>query len=216
VARLRSVPPGRAGQVWLQHRLSVARRGADLLDQKLRILHGESLRLSLLAERTGADWAAAQREATTWLVRAALLTGERGLRLAALDGDAEVRIGWAHTMGVSYPDSAEVTVPTPSPQVLPGSSAALHAARDAHRRALDAAAQHAVAVAAGRIVAAEVTATRHRLRALTAHWIPRLGAALAETRLSLEEQEHEDAVRRRWAQAEGADRTPATDSEEGP
>jgi V/A-type H+/Na+-transporting ATPase subunit D len=30
-----SVPPGRAGRLWLVRRLEVARRGADLLDRKL-------------------------------------------------------------------------------------------------------------------------------------------------------------------------------------
>ncbi len=201
MAGLRRVPPGRAGQVWLQHRLAVAERGADLLDQKLRILHGEALRLRLLTERTGATWTAAQREAHTWLVRAALVAGERGLRLAALDADADVRIAWTHTMGGTYPVSADVALRPPPPHALPPASAALVAAREAYVRATDAAVQHAVAQAALRIVAAEEAATRRRLRALTTHWAPQLTSALAATRLALEEQEHEDAVRLRWVHA---------------
>ena len=214
MARLRSVPPGRAGQVWLQHRLAVAERGADLLDQKLRILHGESLRLRLLTERTGATWTAAHHEAHTWLVRAALLSGERGLRLAAPDDDADVRIAWTHTMGASYPVSADVVVPSPSPHALPATNTALVAARQAYRQATDAAVQHAVAQAALRIVEAEEAATRHRLRALTTHWVPWLTSALAATRLGLEEQEHEDAVRLRWVHANAG--AAATGQAEGP
>ena len=41
MSTVRRVPPGRAGRLWLQHRLAVAQRGADLLDQKLRILRSE-------------------------------------------------------------------------------------------------------------------------------------------------------------------------------
>ena len=35
------VPPGRAGRLWLQRRLETARRGAGLLDRKLRILQAQ-------------------------------------------------------------------------------------------------------------------------------------------------------------------------------
>ena len=35
------------------------------------------------------------------------------------DAEAEVRIGWTHTMGATYPTSGEVVVPPPSPHALP-------------------------------------------------------------------------------------------------
>jgi vacuolar-type H+-ATPase subunit C/Vma6 len=38
-----------------------------------------------------------------------------------------------------------------------------------------------------------------RARVLRRHWIPRLQDALAHAELALEQAEHEDAVRRRWA-----------------
>ena len=44
-----AVPPGRAGRLWLQRRLQVARRGADLLDRKLRLLADELGRLRTLS-----------------------------------------------------------------------------------------------------------------------------------------------------------------------
>src|SRR6266566_9507160 len=77
------VPPGRAGRLWLRGRLQVAERGLDLLDRKLRILRREHERLALLAQRTGEAWEHACREAETWLLRAALLSGQRALRLSA-------------------------------------------------------------------------------------------------------------------------------------
>ncbi|MEU0216689.1 V-type ATP synthase subunit D, partial [Streptomyces sp. NPDC006265] len=46
---------------------------------------------------------------------------------------------------------------------------------------------------------AEVSSTRHRVRALRRHWIPRLREALDRSDLALEQAEHEDSVRRRWA-----------------
>ena len=198
MTRLRSVPPGRAGQAWLEHRLDLVVRGADLLDQKLRILRGEAQRLELLAERTERAWQAAHREAQTWLLRAAVQVGERGLRLAAPAGQAEVSLSWTHTMGVAYPVATSLSLPAPSTQALPPSSAAVYLARSAHRAAAEAAVQHAAALAAVRIVEAEEAVTRQRLRALTTHWSPRLTAALAERRLSLEEQEREDVGRLRW------------------
>ena len=90
-ARLRGLPPGRAGRMWLARRLAVAERGADLLEHKLRILVAEEQSFALLAERTQAEWEAAVRELDRWMLRAALLSGERGLRLASDGADAEVR-----------------------------------------------------------------------------------------------------------------------------
>lgn len=199
---MRGVPPGRAGQVWLQHRLGVAERGADLLEQKLRILHRESVRQRSRCERTRAALTAMCAEAETWLARAVLVAGEQGVRLAGAEAEAEVRIGWTHTMGATYPASGEVVVPPRSSHALPVASAALDAARAAYRTVADAAVELAVAEAALRVVEAEEAVTRRRLRALTTRWIPRLTSVLDATRLSLEEQEHEDAVRRRWAEAE--------------
>ncbi|MGW2888954.1 hypothetical protein ACWDDN_27310 [Streptomyces griseoruber] len=40
---------------------------------------------------------------------------------------------------------------------------------------------------------------RHRVRALRRHRIPRLREALGLADLALEQAEHEDGVRRRWA-----------------
>ncbi|MDX2874026.1 V-type ATP synthase subunit D, partial [Streptomyces ipomoeae] len=66
-------------------------------------------------------------------------------------------------------------------------------------RAVRAAAEYAAAHAAAELVGAEVISTRHRVRALRRHWIPRLREDLARADLALEQAEHEDSVRRRWA-----------------
>jgi vacuolar-type H+-ATPase subunit D/Vma8 len=70
---------------------------------------------------------------------------------------------------------------------------------DTEGELLEAAVQHAVAEAAARVLAAEESATRRRLRAVTERWIPLLTSALAEARQVLEQQEREDDIRLRWA-----------------
>jgi V/A-type H+-transporting ATPase subunit D len=190
-----AVPPGRAGRLWLQRRLEVARRGADLLDRKLRILQVELDRLRSSAAQTAAEWDRCHAEADTWLLRAALLGGQRAIRLAAADGFADVTISYAVSMGVRYPASA--TCATPPPAAWDGP--ALAAARQAHQAALVAAVRHAGAAEALRVIESEALATRHRLRAVRDRWIPRLEEALVGVTFAIEEQERADAARLRLA-----------------
>jgi V/A-type H+/Na+-transporting ATPase subunit D len=200
---LRALPPGRAGRIWLRRRLAVARRGADLLDRKLRILRVEQQRYQLLTQRSATAWTDAHREAETWLLRAALVGGERAIRLAADGTDAEVAITWTTTMGVSHPVRAtcqiperQITAPTPD-------NTALVRAVAAYETALRAAVEHAVATAALRVVDAEVIATRRRVRAIDDRWIPRLTEAQRVLQFALDQQEHDDGVRLRWAAGHG-------------
>jgi V/A-type H+-transporting ATPase subunit D len=198
------VPPGRAGRLWLRGRLQVAQRGLDLLDRKLRILRREHERLALLAQRTGDGWERACGQAETWLLRAALLGGQRALRLSADSSPVEVTIAWRDTMGIRYPAEASCEFGKEASPPLPG-TAALDPAAAAHRAALAAAVQHAAATAALETVAAEITATSQRLRAIQDRWIPRLQATLAEVELALDESEQADAARLRRAAATQAD-----------
>jgi V/A-type H+/Na+-transporting ATPase subunit D len=197
-----TVPPGRAGRLWLTRRLAVARRGADLLDRKLRILQEETVGLADVAARTAAEWDRYCAEAERWLLRASMLGGERAIRLAAEGSAADVTITYGVIMGVRHPDGATCLVP-PS-QAWDGP--ALAATRQAHGRALAAAVRHAAAAEALRVVEAEALATRYRLRAVRNRWIPRLEQALAEVSLALEEQELADTARLRLA----AGRAPGT------
>jgi V/A-type H+-transporting ATPase subunit D len=198
------VPPGRAGRLWLRDRLQIAQRGLELLDRKLRILRREQERLSLLGQRTGGGWERAHREAETWLLRAALLGGQRGLRLSSGGPPAEVAIAWRDTMGIRYPAEATCDIAEEPSPPLPG-TAALGPAAAAHRAALRAAVQHAAVAAATRTVADEIAATSQRLRAIEDRWIPRLRATLAEVELALDESEQADAARLRRAAAAQAD-----------
>jgi V/A-type H+/Na+-transporting ATPase subunit D len=190
-----TVPPGRAGRLWLVRRLQVARRGADLLNRKLLILTGELGRLREAAARTGADWDRCCADAEQWLLRAGMLGGQRAVRLAADGQAADVTISYRLAMGVRYPVSAECLIPASATwegSVLTGT-------RQAHCAALAAAVRHAAAAEAVRVMEAEVLATRYRLRAVRDRWIPRLEQALTETTLAIEEQELADAARLRLA-----------------
>jgi V/A-type H+-transporting ATPase subunit D len=190
-----AVPPGRAGRIWLVRRLETARRGADLLDRKLRILQGEQARLQAAAEETAAQWDQSAAEARTWLLRAALLGGERTIQLAADGQPADVHVSYATTMGIRYPAEATCAIGSAATWDSP----VVAHARLAHRAALAAAVRHAAAAAAVRIVDDEVRATRFRLRAVQDRWIPRLEQALAEVTFMIEELERADAARLRLA-----------------
>lgn len=193
-ARL-AVPPGRAGRLWLERRLAVAHRGADLLDRKLLILAAELDRLQAAADRTGREWEDRSREAERALLRASLLGGERAVRLAAGSELAEVTIAYTVTMGARHPASAACTVPPAATWDGP----VLAEARRAHAAALAAAVQHAAALAAVRVIGEETAVTRYRLRAVRDRWIPRLQEGLAQVKFSLEEQERADGARLRQA-----------------
>jgi V/A-type H+-transporting ATPase subunit D len=192
-----AVPPGRAGRIWLLRRLETSRRAADLLDRKLRILQSELARLHAAAAETAAQWDNCQAEARTWLLRAALLGGERAVRLAGDGQVADVRVSYETTMGIRYPATADCTVPP----ALTWDSPVLATARQAHRAALAAAARHAAATASVRLVDDEVRVTRYRLRAVQDRWIPGLEQTLADVTFAIEELERADAARLRLASA---------------
>ncbi|PWI17972.1 V-type ATPase, D subunit [Streptomyces sp. Act143] len=198
MAELR-VPPGRAGRMRLRRSLDVARRGADLLDQKLRILRARHEELRHAEHLAREDWHARLGEAETWLRRGLLLAGEEALPTGDLTDLAELEITWATTMGVRHPRAASCTLPEPDPGAPAPVNTALIHAEAAYAGAVRAAAAYAAARAAARAVGDEVARTRQRVRALRRHWIPRLETALARADAALEQAEHEDAVRRRWA-----------------
>jgi vacuolar-type H+-ATPase subunit D/Vma8 len=96
-------------------------------------------------------------------------------------------------------------MPDPDPHLATVSPAALVDATAAHRRALEAAVEHAVASTAARAIDAEVAATQRRLRGVQNRWIPRLAAAADALRLSLDEAELAEQIRlRRAVDQEGA------------
>jgi V/A-type H+/Na+-transporting ATPase subunit D len=185
------VPPGRTGRLWLRRRLQTARRGSTLLDRKLHLLLSEQDRLRAEERRTRQDWESSCARADLWLLRAALLSGRRSIALAASRIPTEVTIRYGLAAGTRYP--SETTCATPEPDTFDG--ATLAAARKACCDAVAAAARHAAAAEAVRIIDTEAGATRYRLRAIEERWIPRLERTLTQVELGLEEQEHADGVR---------------------
>jgi V/A-type H+/Na+-transporting ATPase subunit D len=190
-----SVPPGRAGRLWLVQRLDTARHGADLLDRKLRILEAELARRQAAAARTAAHWDQCQADAQAWLLRAALSGGERAIRLADDGQAADVTISYESTMGLRYPGQARCS----RAAATTGDGPVVAGVRQAHLSALIAAAGHAAAARAVRIVGDEVETTRYRVRAIQDRWIPGLEQALAGVTFTLEELERADAARLRLA-----------------
>ncbi len=197
--RLRA-PPGRAGRPWLVRRLAVARRGAEVLDEKRRGLLRERARLAESVDEAQEAWERAAREAETWLRRALLVSGRRAFELARfyVPERADVHLEWRRSLGVVYPSSAEVTLPATPDLVAPGGSSALATAAAAYGRAVAAGAHAAALRAAHDRVEAELAATTRRERALERRWIPAHEEALAALALALDETEREDAVRGRW------------------
>jgi V/A-type H+/Na+-transporting ATPase subunit D len=200
-----AVPPGRAGRLRLERRLQVARRGADLLDRKLRILQRELPRLRADAADAARDWEQCAADADRCLLRAALLGGERSIRLACSDAPAAVDVTYAVTVGVRHP--AACTCTFPAPRAWAGATVA--AAQHAHEVALEAAARSAAASAALQIMEAETAATRLRLRAVKDRWIPLLEQARTEVALAIDEQERADGARLRLAAGRSGPGTPA-------
>jgi V/A-type H+-transporting ATPase subunit D len=195
--RIRGLPPGRAGLPWLARRRAMAERGSDLLERKLRILRAEEQDYALRAERTGAEWEESVRQLDRWMLRSAVLSGERGLRLATDGADAEVDVDWRLTMGVRYP--ADAFCRAPGPGGFQPDNSALHGAAEAAQRVVRAAVDHAVATAALAAIRTEIRSTRRQLRALDQRWLPRLEAAQAQLMIQLDDVEHDEHVRLRWA-----------------
>ncbi|NMH97775.1 V-type ATP synthase subunit D [Pseudonocardia acidicola] len=188
-----AVPPGRAGRLWLRRRLDTATRGVDLLERKLTALRDLHERAVREAERTGADWARLAATAQARQLQAVLAVGPRGIRVATTSAPAAVEVRWTTAMGVRYPSEVDCTIPDPGGAAVE-CSATVVAARAAHRDAVRAAAAHAAALAAERLLGAEVATTRQRVHALRHRWLPRLSEALRQRELELDEQERQERI----------------------
>jgi len=195
------VPPGRAGRLWLLARLDAARRGRELLDRKQQLLTREQQRLALLADERRKVWEEACADAQRWSLRAAILggTATTALFAGAVAGRATVDVRWRNTMGVTHPDDAHCAFPALAPAVAVAGNAALAPAAQAHRKALEAAIDAAIAATARERIEDELRATQRRLRGLERHRIPGLERSLHELQFRLDELEREERVVTRWA-----------------
>lgn len=191
-------PPGRAGRLWLQHRLAVARTGADLLDKKRRALVQEYRRLQVLARQTEADWKRSAGSAETWVSRAGVMAGEEKLDLLqASQRRADVAVRWRSSMGVAFAAEARVDFGA-MPHAAHGGSAAADAAVHAARQAVEAAVHDAAAQSALMRIGGELAVTSRRQRALERRWLPTLDQAAARLNETLDELEREEATRTLW------------------
>jgi V/A-type H+-transporting ATPase subunit D len=195
MAELRRLPPGRSGRLWLAARIAAAHRAADLHDRKLRALLDETDRLGRRAVSARHAWQRDWREAQLWQLCAAMLGGERDLRLTAPPGWAELGISWRSVMGTTYPISATCALPEPGQADRGPGTAAGVAAAAASGQALRSAAELGAIEAGRQALEAEIANTRRRLRAIARRWIPRLEAALVDLNQELEEAERAGTVR---------------------
>jgi V/A-type H+/Na+-transporting ATPase subunit D len=192
-------PPGRAGRLWLEHRVRVATRGADLLDKKRRALLHERRRLLVVARETEAEWHRLAHEAELWLNRAAVLAGEEKLAmLAAQQPAALVTVRWRSSMGVVFASEARVDL-EPRRGGASGGSSAADMALEGSRRAVEAAVKDAAARSALARISAEFALTARRHRALERRWLPALGEAARRLSEALDEAERDEATRAAWA-----------------
>lgn len=198
---LPGVPPGRAGRNWLRRRQAIALRGREQLDRKLRILFPDRQRLALQADRHRADWEAACAEARTWLLRAALLGGQDGIRTASPPEEVGVEVHWTTSMGLRYPADATLFESGSGGGAVEQqrTNAGIAPAAAAFRAAAVSGARLAAAEEAVRRMDAEIAVTRRRLRALEKRWLPRIEGSLAVLELSLEQAELEEGMRLRQA-----------------
>jgi V/A-type H+-transporting ATPase subunit D len=212
------VPPGRTGRPWLLHRLEVARAGADVLDEKRRVLLRRRRQLELEVEDARLEWERLAHTAAELRELALVLSGARRFRLAAFygGGRAELRVRWRNVLGVSLPDAAEISFAEPVDLVPFGASLPLALAAGAHRQALAAATRYARVREEHRRVREEVERTARRLRAIEQRWIPRHEEALAKLELTLDELEREDSGRVRWFLKRTSPGTPRHGALDGP
>jgi len=206
------VPPGRAGRLWLRGRIAAARRSAELLDRKRKLLQIEHARLAQASEATRTRWEAACVDGDRWGLRARVLGGASDVALAAavVAGRADVALEWRNTMGVRHPEVARTEPAVLPPPDAAAANAAVAPAAAAYRRALEAAVDHAAANMSLRVVEAELRATERRQRAIERHRLPTLVEALRRLELYLDELEREERVVTRWAQRRRPDATRAS------
>jgi vacuolar-type H+-ATPase subunit D/Vma8 len=186
-------PAGRAGRLWLRHRIAVAERGATELERKVQLVSTEVRRCKAQVEDSRAEWRATCEEAERWMLRAGFVGGIDSVRQARTP-PVEVALTWTSTVGVRHPDGATIE-PAGTPDI--GMSAAVLQARQAFATALRASVKVATAQSALATLESALLTTRRRARVLRRHWLPRLQSQLHDLEITLEQAEQEDQARLR-------------------
>ena len=186
-------PAGRAGRLWLRHRIAVADRGAGELERKVQLVSAEVRRRKAQVDRSREQWRAACQEADRWLLRAGFVGGIESVRQARTT-PVQVAMTWTTTMGVRHPDGGAIEPAAPPDIAM---SAALLQTRQAVAMALRASVEVATAQSALAALESALLTTRRRARVLRRHWLPRLESQLHNLEISLEQAEQEDQARLR-------------------
>lgn len=189
--------------LWLEGRLRWAHRALDLLDSKRYALLIEDRRLAEVLRHTAARWDAAGREARAWAVRARASSGAWAVWLASssLEADAAITVTTVRKAGVAHPGDVDLRLPALPAAARVATGPVIQEAAAAARQALRAAAAHAAAEAAYRIVHTELKETERHQRAIEHLRIPALESELAELMLRLDELERQERVVGHWAAA---------------
>lgn len=196
----------RAGRLRLAGRLELAHHAVVLLRTKEEALRRERMRLEGHVTRSAERWRTSCHQATRRLLEARLVgaSGELDALVARGPDPAVIVPNWQSSMGIVYPGDVRCE---PGRRPAMTATAALVAATDAFRDALDAAADHATTTTAWRRLDAELATTRRRRRAIEEHLAPRLEAQLRDLDLHLDELDREQAVRVSIAATRRDDRT---------
>jgi V/A-type H+-transporting ATPase subunit D len=187
-------PSGRAGRLWLTHRIDVAERAADQLERKIHVLGLEIARQQAIAAAARVRWTRQWTQANRWAIRAAFIGGQQEVRNNSAP-PVEVTLTWVNTVGVRHPESAVVGKPTPRDGVV--GAAAIVPATAAFAEAMRAGVDLAIADATCRALDDARTHARRRARLLRRRWLPVLRDNLHALELALEQAEQEDHARLR-------------------
>jgi V/A-type H+-transporting ATPase subunit D len=199
----RAIPNTRAGLLTARQRLSVARRGFDLLDRKREVLIGEILAMVEEAEAVRNEAAERFGEAYQRLDVARAVMGTERVRRLALSGQrsVDVEITPRSVMGVVVPMvrydvlKADLTYGSGTTSVV------LDQAQLDWDAVLELIGRLAEKVTTVWRLALELRRTQRRLNALENLYIPTYAEAVTRIEQALEEREREEFFRAKRAKA---------------
>jgi H(+)-transporting ATP synthase subunit D len=193
-------PAVRSRLIGLRREKEAAEGGRELLDRKREVLLRELQAWTRTRESRRAEAAEALGAARARLVEARVELGAGALEAACLAQPAapDLQASALHVAGVRLP-----ALRTPARTFAPcygpgGTSASLDEAGAGFLRALDPVVQLASADAAVRALGAALARTARLLNAVDRIVLPELGGEIRSVEAALEEEERDEAVRRRW------------------
>jgi H(+)-transporting ATP synthase subunit D len=194
-------PAVRSRLIGLRREKEAAQGGRELLDRRREVLLRELQAWTRTRESRRAEAAEALGAARARLVEARVELGAGALEAACLAQPAapDLQASALHVAGVRLPALRAAAARTFAPCYGPGgTSASLDEAGAGFLRALDPVVQLASADAAVRALGAALARTARLLNAVDRIVLPELGGEIRSVEAALEEEERDEAVRRRW------------------